>query len=230
VNIEAAAADSDRLAAAHKALRADPSIQFDLTRPPPEPKPPPWLKAVLEWIGDALEPVGRFLSWIASFMPAAPIARIFLWAVLAGAALALLWALYARVAHGEWRLPRIGGRAIAEAEVEEPWSPEQTPVREWLREADALAEQGLYAQAIHHLLFRSIQDISRRRPDAVRAALTSREIGAADAIPPGARELFVRIARQVERSLFGGHAVEQSDWMSARTAYAEFALPQAWRA
>ena len=79
------------------------------------------------------------------------------------------------------------------------------------------------------LLIRSIDDIARRRPRAVRPALTSRELSEADAVPPAARRLFAGIAALVERSLFGARAVDASDWASARAAYQDFALPQAWR-
>ena len=104
------------------------------------------------------------------------------------------------------------------------------PVRSWLEEADALAAQGKYAEAIHHLLFRSIEDISNRRPNVVRPALTSREIAASRAIPSRAAELFAGIARLVERSLFGGRTVGETDWVEARGAYTDFALAKAWRA
>lgn len=224
------AGDADRFAAAHAALKSDPSIQFNLTSPPPEPTTPSWLKALLEWLADLFEPVGRFLKWIGSFLPDAPIARIFLWSVLALAAAAILWAIYQRLRTGEWQLPRLRRARLAEPELNEEWSPEFAPAVEWLQEADAMAEQGRYAEAIHHLLFRSIEDISRRRPDSVRPALTSREIGAAAAIPVRARDLFVSIVRLVERSLFGGQSVGREDWTNARAAYADLALPQAWRA
>jgi hypothetical protein len=223
------AGDADRFAAAHAALKADSTVQFDFTRPPPEPETPSWLKAFFDWLGDVLEPVGRFLKWIGSFMPDAPLARILLWSVLAIAAAALVWAIYHRVRTGEWRLPILFRRAPLEAENEEEWAPEAAPARAWLAEADALAEEGRYAEAVHHLLIRSIEDISKRRPDVVRPALTSREIGAADAIPLQARDLFVGIVRLVERSLFGGRAVGRDDWTEARSAYADFALPKAWR-
>ena len=224
------AGDADRFAAAHNALKADPSIQFNFTNPPPEPKPPAWLEAFLEWLVDVLEPVGRFLQWLGSFVPGGPFARIILWSVLAVAACALLFAIYQRLRTGEWRLPNFRKAPFAEGEPEEAWAPEDAPAREWLREADALALQGRYGEAIHHLLFRSIEDISRKRPSLVRPALTSREISSADAIPAQARDLFVGIVRMVERSLFGGRPVDRDDWTSARAAYADFALPRAWRA
>lgn len=178
-----------------------------------------------------LRPVGRALDWIGSFMPNAPYARILLWTVLAFAALALLWMIYERFRHGEWRLPRRRrALAIAQDEEEPTWAPEAAPARSWLSEADALADQGLYAEAVHHLLFRSVEDLARRRPRLVRPALTSRELAAAEAVPPAARDLFARIARLVERSLFGGRAVDAGDWSTARAAYADFVLPGTWRA
>lgn len=224
------AGDADRFAAAHAALKADPSIQFNLTTAPADPETPQWLKSLLEWLGELFEPVGRFLKWIGSFMPDAPVARILLWSVLAIAAVAILWAIYERIRTGEWRLPSWRRAPFPDSEPGEEWAPDVSPAVEWLREADALAEQGRYAEAVHHLLFRSIEDISRKRPDIVRPALTSREIGAATAIPAHARDLFVGIVRLVERSLFGGRPVNRDDWTGARAAYADFALPKAWHA
>ena len=223
---------ADRLAAAHDALRADPSIQFSLPAVPPPPEPPRWLRDLSQWLSDALQPVARLVEWIGGLMPDAPFARLLLWTVLAVALLALGSAIYQRLRYDEWRLPR-RRRAIA---VEpgsgeaEPWSPEAAPARSWLREADALAAQGRYAEAVHHLLFRSIEDIGRRRPRLVRPALTSRELAAAEVLPAPARSLFARIAGLVERSLFGGRAVEAGDWAEARAAYADLVLPGTWRA
>lgn len=221
---------ADGLAAAHDALKADPSIQFSLEPVPPPPEPPRWLRDFFESASDFFEPVGRFFDWIGSFFPDAPYARILLWTVLAVAAAALLAMIYIRIRDGEWRLPRRRRAVAAEAiEQEESWAPEATPARSWLREADALAAQGLYAEAVHHLLFRSIEDIGRRRPRLVRPALTSRELAAAEALPPPARSLFARIAGLVERSLFGGRPVAADDWTAARSAYADLVLPGTWR-
>jgi hypothetical protein len=164
-------------------------------------------------------------------MPDAPYARILLWTVLAAAVLGFAIMVYRRIKDGEWSLPRRRkGEAVAPEAEEESWSPEAAQGRSWLREADALAAQGRYAEAVHHLLFRSIEDIGRRRPRLVRPALTSRELAAAEALPPPARSLFARIAALVERSLFGGRPVEAADWTAARTAYADLVLPGTWRA
>jgi hypothetical protein len=225
-----AAGAADGLAAAHDALKADSTIQFTLQPAPPPPQPPKWLSDLAEWLSEVFRPVGRFFQWIGSFMPDAPYARILLWTVLALAVLGFAIMVYRRIKDGEWSLPRRrGGAAVAPGTEEESWSPEAAPARSWLREADALAAQGRYAEAVHHLLFRSIEDIGRRRPRLVRPALTSRELAAADSLPPPARSLFARIAALVEQSLFGGRPVEAADWTAARTAYADLVLPGTWR-
>lgn len=227
---EDAAGAADGLAAAHEALKADPSIQFSLQPAPPPPQAPQWLRDLFKWLGDVMEPVGRFFRWISSFMPDAPYARILLWTVLAAAALAFAVMVYRRIRDGEWRLLRRRRTASVPVDAEdETWAPEAAPARSWLREADALAAQGLYAEAVHHLLFRSIEDIGRRRPRLVRPALTSRELAAAEALPPPARSLFSRIAGLVEHSLFGGRPVAAADWNSARAAYADLVTPGTWR-
>jgi len=224
-----AAGGADRFSHAYDALRHDPTVQFNLAPPEPPPTPPPWLKAFFEAIGRALEPVGRFLSWLGSFFPDAYYARIILWSVIALGVAILAWALVIRVRSGEWKLtmPRLAN--VEQAQAEEEWTPSQAGARAWLDEADALARDGRFAEAIHHLLFRSIEDLSRRRPMLVRPALTSRELAGAQGIPGRARELFTGIARSVERSLFGRRDVGEDEWRRAREAYSEFALAPAWR-
>jgi len=226
----AAAGGAERFQHAYQALRMDSAVQFDLTPPPPPPMPPEWLRALLRWLDHALEPVGRAFSWIFGFFPAVTFWVVLLWTVIGLGVAALLWAILSRIRYGEWRL-RLPRRArAANLHEEDEWAPEATGARSWLQEADALAREGRFAEAIHHLLFRSIDDISSRRPALVRPALTSRELAASEGIPGRARDLFAGIARLVERSLFGGRPVAESDWREARAAYSDFALPAAWRA
>lgn len=224
-----AAAGPDQFAGAYKSLRADPSIQFNLTPAKPEPQSPQWLRDFFDWLGQIFEPVGKLLSWLGSLVPDAPYARILMWTVILVVAGAVLWAVYNRLVEGEWRLRRPRPAPLADLELDDEWAPGDAPARSWLEEAEALAREGRYAEAIHHLLFRSIEDIARRRPNVVRPALTSRELAASGAVPERARALFAGIARLVERSLFGGRPVGEPDWIEARDSYAEFALAGAWR-
>jgi hypothetical protein len=222
---------AERFAAAHRALRANADIQFDLHRMPPPQPPPAWLRAIGDWIRNALRPVGRFFDWLGSFLPDAPYARILLWSVLIAVAVALAWMAWTRWQEGAWRLPSLRRRrgGVAEVVEEDDWQPEAAPARAWLEEADALADQGRFAEAAHHLLIRSVEDIGRRRPGLVQPALTSRDLARASAVPPRARQLFSGIAAVVERSLFGGRPVEAADWAECRSAYADFARTAAWK-
>jgi hypothetical protein len=226
-----AAPIDERIVAAHEALRADRAIQWDMRGVDPPQPPPQWLRDFLEWLGKVLEPVGRFFHWIGSFLPDAPYARIILWTVIALAAAALVWMIVERIRSGEWRLPRWRRRSVlaaAEVDAEPGWTP-PAAAREWLAEADALAARGLFAEAVHLLLLRSVEDVARRRPELVRPALTSRDLARAEGVPAPARSIFARIAAVVERSLFGGRPVLAPQWAECRAAYAEFAEPRSWR-
>jgi len=221
-----------RLVAAHRALRSGGDIQFRLMRAPEPPKTPEWLLAFGRWLQHALAPLGRFFRWIGSFIPDAPYARILLWTVIAVLAMTLIAAIYQRIRHGEWRLSRFRRRSALAPEPgadELEWLPEAAPAREWLAEADRLAAQGQFGEAVHHLLLRSVEDIARRRPQLVRPALTSRDLARASSIPTGPRRLFADLAAVVERSLFGGAAVSSDDWGACRAAYADFARARSWQ-
>lgn len=197
--------DDAAFAEAHRQLLADRSIQFEMQpfRPPEMP----------EWLGG----LGRFVSAIW------PVIEVLFWVAVAALALFLLYVLAMRLAGREWRWRR------AEAAVEESWRPDEAPARQLLGEADALAARGLFAEAVHLLLFRSIEDIDSRRPDLVRPALTSRDIAALGAIPERPRSAFLAIAMAVERSLFARRPLAEADWREARAAYENFAFAEGWR-
>jgi len=202
-----------------------------MTPAPQAAAPPEWLRALGEWLHRVFQPVWRFFGRLFHFLPDAPYAKIFLWTVLALAAAAVARIVYQRLRDGKWRMPgRRRTRGSALLPETDNWALGAAPIHAWLREADALAASGQFAEAVHHLLFRSVEDIERRRPQVVRPSRTSRELAEDAAIPAAARDLFARIARLVERSLFGGRPVNADDWKGARAAYAEFALAGAWRA
>ncbi|CAA9520982.1 MAG: hypothetical protein AVDCRST_MAG09-2044 [uncultured Sphingomonas sp.] len=171
--------------------------------------------------------MARFFGWLLSLLPEGPFARALLWGVIALAAAVLCWAVYRRLTTGGWRL-WIRRPALATEPIDE-WRPDAAPVRAWLDEADALARQGRFAEAIHSLLLRSVDDIAARRPQLAKPSLTGRELASSELLPPSARGLFAGIARLVERSLFGGRPVHEGDWLEARQAYSQFALAGAWR-
>lgn len=215
---------------AWRALKADSSLQFELAPAPPPAKPPEWLEALGRLVESILRPIGRFLSWLFSWLPDAAYARGLLIVLLVAGAAALAWMIWVRVKDGRWQWPWRRATEVAQL-PDHPmeWQPEELPARAWLEEAEALAQAGRYAEAVHCLLLRSVEDIARRRPDAIRPALTSRELTNSALLPDRARSLFGGLARLVEQSLFGGRPVGASGWEDAREAYSQFALAGTWR-
>jgi hypothetical protein len=204
-----ATGDPARFEKAHEALRADASLQFELTDFQP-PVVPEWLR----WLGRLLEGSGPFF-------------KLLFWIVLGLAVLAILYWLFRWVERGGLAFLR---RARATEQTSgEAWRPDEAPARALLVEADALAAIGRFSEAAHLLLFRSIEEIDRKRPSVVRPALTSRDIARAEGVPPAPRSAFARIVMAVERSLFGGRSLDAADWTDCRTAYEEFAFAAEWR-
>jgi len=185
-------------------------IQTSFPPPPPPPKSPNWdfgwLRDFFEWSAPALKP----LAWI-------------------GAAVLLLIILYHFVpAFADWVDNIRFGRKRREVEEEVIGEAEAGRARARLADADALAAAGRFAEAIHLLLYRSVDDIENRRPGLVRPAMTSRELAEAHDLPSVARTAFSRIARAVEISLFGGRAIDENAWTECRSAYAELTVPKNW--
>lgn len=216
---------------AWEALKADRSVQFQLTPTPPEPEMPAWIEALGRFLESILRPVGRFAQWLFSWMPDAPYARIALGILLLVGVLTLVWLIADRVRHGDWSPPWRSRAAPAPTmgAAELAWLPEEASARAWIDEADALARQGRFAEAVHCLLLRSIEDMAQRWPDAVCPSSTSRELAMSEILTERARPLFTGLARLVEESLFGGRPVGESGWREARGVYTRFALPETWR-
>ena len=170
--------------------------------------PPPWLERFFEWLG-SLGPVWEGLFWVLAIS----VGGFILYSI--GRSLVHYFAD---------RQP-----ALEDEEETEIWRPEEQVAKGLLGDADALAQQGRYAEAVHLLLHRSIADIEERLPDFLRPALTSRDISRAEALPSPARTAFSAIAQIVERGIFATRPVDQHGWSEARSAYEEFAFGKSWR-
>ncbi len=103
------------------------------------------------------------------------------------------------------------------------YQPDAETARILLDDADALAAQGKFAEAVHILLFRSIQDIEDKRPHHVKRSLTSREIAGLSILTPKARDVFSQIGKLVENSFFGGRPLGAEDYALSKAAYKAFA-------
>lgn len=195
------------VARAHEALRARSDIQFEMSAAKP-PEIPPWMR----WLARQLGEVAPYMGWV------------LLACVVIGAAIIL----YLVVSSLIRARPSGDAEAMATRDVA-AWRPSEKAARALLADAEALAAQGRYEEAVHLLLQRSLEDIQRHRPRLLRPALTSREIAGSEWMPGIVRRAFAAMARPVERSLFGGRSLVRADWEEARAAYGEFALPGAWR-
>jgi len=193
---------------AHAALLRQHDLQFDFRSIVP-PKPPEWLKALLSAIGHGLDAIAPAVTYI------------FWGGLILGAAAVLFF--IARELSGLSGFGRRSRPAKLEP-LASDWRPPAARARTLLRDADALAAEGRFAEAVHLLLFRSIDDIDERWPNTVGPALTSRDIAGHQGLSDIARQTFMIIARAVERSFFGGAALGEADFAACRDAYASFAL------
>jgi hypothetical protein len=195
---------ADGFAQAHSELLADSTIQFELP-PIAPPTMPDWLVALL-----------RLLN--------SPELKPFYWIILGLLAAWILYRLASRL---------LGWSPVWGRKVDEPGAPDLRPeasaAQRLLEEADALARQGRFSEAVHLLLFRSVEDIDRRRPGLLRPALTSRDIAALPDLPVKPRNAFARIATIVEFGLFASRPILDADWKACRSAYEEFAFADGWR-
>jgi hypothetical protein len=191
-------------------MRKAGDIQFAPVKPTPPPQTPDWMKQFSEWLRDLLEPLGRALgvSW-----PTIQYVLIGLGVLLA---LVVLWYLLAPLIE-RWRLRK-------KPAPEEEWTPDRNAAAELLADADRLAREGRFEEAVHLLLKRSVADIADARPDWLLPASTAREIALFPKLPERARAAFGVIAERVERSLFALRSLDEADWSAARGAYARFAL------
>ena len=194
-----------KLAAAHKALLKTPGIQFDFQKTV-EPPPPEWLK-----------PLIAFLQAIA------PVLQVIFWGgLIIGAALVLFF-IVREFAPESWFRGRKTIVPVTDCR------PGPGKARALLEDADTRAASGRFDEAIHLLLFRSIDDLAARRPGAVGPALTSRDISTLRVLPDDARTAFARLAQAVERTFFGGRPADADAFGQARADYQAFAFAEGWR-
>lgn len=202
-----AAASGGSFDSAHQTLATDKTLQFEMKGVEPPPPPPGWLEPLFE----LLQAMG-------------PLFRIIFWLGLAAIVLSILWFIGRELIR--IRLPA----RTDKLNITDAWRPAPAAALALLSDADALAAEGRFAEAVHLLLLRSINDIDGRLPNTVRPALTARDIAGLSRLPAAARPAFDRIARVVESSLFGGRPVDRATFADCRAAYEAFAFPQAWAA
>ena len=86
-------------------------------------------------------------------------------------------------------------------------------------EADELARQGNFAEAMHVLLLQSVNELRRRLKVSIAVSLTSREILYRIGLPPEGHNVFADIIRRVEISYFGSYQPAAEDYAACRVSY-----------
>lgn len=203
--------DPNKMGQAYDDAREDTATQWEFPEHKVEP-PPEWLKAL-----------GRLFAGAGGFF------TILFYIIVVLVIVAILYALFPPFRD---MVDRTMGRFRAREgeDQEEDWAPQTSVAFELLAEADKLAAEGRYAEAVHLLLGRSIEDIGRRRPQLLRPALTARDIARSPDLPEIARDAFTTIANVVELSHFGRRPVDADGWQQCRDAYSRFALRESWSA
>lgn len=198
--------DADLLQDGYRDIKRNDAYQFELAEVIP-PKPQSALSRA----------IGRFFELI--FRVLAPILEIAFWLGLGALILGALY-LIGRAVY-ETRFARAPKSKDDDTPDIPLYQPAQAQARILLEEVDKLASEGRYGEAVHVLLFRSIQDIDRNRPNIVRRSLTAREIGQLSILTQNARQAFSTIAGVSELSHFGGTPIGQAGFETARRAYAD---------
>jgi Domain of unknown function (DUF4129) len=199
---------ADELDEAHRRLVQQKDLQFSFT-PPPEQVPPQPNPGLLEFL--------RFLE---------PVFALIFWCGLAAVVVTILFFIGREVWQARYGRTKEPAKAPIQQNV---YRPEPERARALLNDADALAAEGRFDDAVRALLHRSIDDIEQRSPRSVRQAQTGREIARLPVLSAAASEAFAPLVRAVERSWFGGARLDENDYNACRKAYADFALPETWR-
>ena len=140
------------------------------------------------------------------------------WVMLWGAVILALGVMFLSVKDSIWSNSR--SRRLT-PEEEEEIAPVATAARMEKAhvEAEELARQGSFAEAMHVLLLQSVSELRRRLGIPIAASLTSREILYRIGLTPEARAVFADIINRVEISYFGAHEPEQEEYLACRKSF-----------
>ncbi|MEM9740769.1 MAG: hypothetical protein AAF829_12980 [Pseudomonadota bacterium] len=191
-------------------LQLEHPVAPEVEPPRPPQETPAWWRAITEFLGSVFGAIGHVIGYIGLV-------------VVVGLVAWLLWFIFGEAISARFGRTRAPKDEIIESQ-EADVRPDAALAHTLLEEADALAKQGRFAEAVHLLLFRSIEDIQHRKGRFLPPSLTAREIGVLGDLPERARAALLPIIGVVERSFFGGRDVDADGWTTARASYEEFAF------
>lgn len=140
------------------------------------------------------------------------IVRYLLWAIVIVGIPVIVWSL-----RGSLQLVGRSRKIVVQEEGASSPSLEQSNrMTEARLEADDLARQGRYGEAMHLLLLNSLSEMRRQLGISFAISLTSREIVRRVQMPDTGRDSLTAIIRSVERTHFGGEDADQADYSDCR--------------
>ena len=145
-----------------------------------------------------------------------PIIAMLMWALLIAGAVIIIFYVIKELAKGG-RKDRV--RADDQAIGEEP-VPAPAELDRPLEDADALARQGKFAEAIHTLLLRTFQELALA--SKISPHLTSREILAKIPLLTDGRDALGELVAVVELTWFGDDVPGEPEWLRCRAQFDRF--------
>lgn len=154
------------------------------------------------------------------------LAEVLYWALLAGIAALVLFFL------GNLALDLVRNRGAFKPNREPaaaPPRPVETPPMEGRRadrgtlaEADRLAAEGRFSEAIHHLLLAALARLHHELGPRIAPALTGPEVLRLPVLPPAAVEPLTRLVQLSEINHFGGRSAAEPDYRRCRDDFLRF--------
>jgi len=153
---------------------------------------------------DEGSPLGRLAQWI-------------LWGAIGIAIFLAVLSLVGALSRGDRDIEPVAGKSpdapgIDRAVIERP-----------LGDADELARQGRFAEAIHTLLLRTLQELARTSSMRLQASMTSREILSRVPLLGDARVALSGLVTAVELTHFGDDVPGAPDYERCRDQFHVFA-------
>jgi len=212
VHVFCAPPSPERVAKAVAEVYADEDVQRDLPgervraeRTPPRVERPPKAR---DWD----EPEYAIPGAVGA------VASVLLWSLLGVGAAVLVALIVKAIASGA--IVARAARAKAGASVVVPSRADERPPPP-IDEADRLAAEGRFDEAVHLLLLRAVYAVRLGARDVPRH-FTSREVAGDLALDAARRDPLGVLVEAVERSLFGGRSLGAADWAAARAASDRF--------
>ncbi|WP_340119355.1 hypothetical protein [Pelagibius sp. 7325] len=113
-------------------------------------------------------------------------------------------------------------KAAGPARIKTPTIERRTVDRRSLAEADRLAAEGRFSEAIHLLLLVAMDRLHRELGPRVAPAMTGREVLRLPALPEATVAPLTRMVQVSEINHFGGRAAAAPDYQSCRDAFLRF--------